>query len=146
MPATILKRRFQHRCFPVKIANFLRTLILKNICAWWRRCGVFIVNFEHISHFALVFLLWILNMWLPAGMDGKRKLLCYIQTRKYTDKIKALYLYFTEAVTRRCSVKKLFLKISQSSQESTCVGVSFLIIFFSFFIFLKRGSNTGVFL
>ena len=26
-----------------------------------------------------------------------------------------------EAVTRRCSVKKLFLKISQNSQESTCV-------------------------
>ena len=135
----------QHRCFPVKIANFLRTPILKNICAWWRRCGGFTVNFEHISHFALVFLLLILNMWLPAGMDCKPKLLCYIQTRKYTDKIKALYLYFTEAVTRRCSVKRLFLKISQSSQESTCVGVSFLIIFFLFFIFFKRGSNTGVF-
>ena len=23
----------------------------------WRRCGVFIVNFEHISHIVLVFLL-----------------------------------------------------------------------------------------
>ena len=27
----------------------------------WRRSGVFIVNFEHISHLALVFLLLILN-------------------------------------------------------------------------------------
>ena len=32
-----------------------------------RRSGVFIVNFEHISHLCLVFLLLTLNMWLPAG-------------------------------------------------------------------------------
>ena len=31
----------------------------------------------------------------------------------------------TEAVARRCSVKKEFLKISQKSQESTSVRVSF---------------------
>ena len=30
--------------------------------------GVFIVNFEHISHLVLVFLLLPLNMELPAGM------------------------------------------------------------------------------
>ena len=34
----------------------------------WRRSGIFIVNFEHISHLVLVFLLLILNMQLPAGM------------------------------------------------------------------------------
>ena len=28
---------------------------------YWRRSGVFIVNFEHISHLALVFLLLTLN-------------------------------------------------------------------------------------
>ena len=33
----------------------------------WRRSGIFIVNFEHISHLALVFLLLNLNMWFPAG-------------------------------------------------------------------------------
>ena len=30
--------------------------------------GVFIVNFEHISHFVLVFLLLTLNMWMPTGL------------------------------------------------------------------------------
>ena len=30
-----------------------------------------------------------------------------------------------EAVARRCSVRKVFLKTSQNSQENTCVGVSF---------------------
>ena len=32
-----------------------------------RRSGIFIVNFEHISHLILVFLLLTLNMQLPAG-------------------------------------------------------------------------------
>ena len=33
----------------------------------------------------------------------------------------------TETVSRRCTVRKVFLKTSQNSQEKTCVGVSFLI-------------------
>ena len=33
----------------------------------WSHSRVFIVNFEHISHFVLVFLLLTLNMQLPAG-------------------------------------------------------------------------------
>ena len=33
----------------------------------WRRSDVFIVNFEHISHLVLVFLLLALNMQLPAS-------------------------------------------------------------------------------
>ena len=36
-------------------------------------------------------------------------------------------LFDSEAVAQRCSVKKVFLKISQNSQESTCARVSFLI-------------------
>ena len=34
---------------------------------------------------------------------------------------------FTEAVVQRCSVKKVFLEISQNSQDNICVVVSFLI-------------------
>ena len=33
----------------------------------------------------------------------------------------------TKAVARRCSIKKVFLEISQNSQENTCARVSFLI-------------------
>ena len=36
-------------------------------------------------------------------------------------------LVATEAVAQRCSVKKMFLEISQNSQENTCARVSFLI-------------------
>ena len=32
----------------------------------------------------------------------------------------------TEAVARKCSVKKVLLVISQNSQENTCARVSFL--------------------
>ena len=34
----------------------------------WRRSGVFVVNFGHISHLVLVFLLLFLNMSLPPGL------------------------------------------------------------------------------
>ena len=33
----------------------------------------------------------------------------------------------TEEVVRRCSVRKMFLKILKNSQENTCARVSFLI-------------------
>ena len=36
------------------------------------------------------------------------------------------YLHQTEAVTRRCSAKKVFLKISPNLQKNVCVRVSFL--------------------
>ena len=37
-----------------------------------------------------------------------------------------LKISFPEVVPRKCSVKKLFLEISQNSQENTCVRVSFV--------------------
>ena len=42
-----------------------------------------------------------------------------------------------DAVVQRCSLKKVFLEISQNSQEKNCARVSFLI---------KRDSGTDVFL
>ena len=34
--------------------------------------------------------------------------------------------HITEALVRRCAVKKVFLEISQNSQEKTCARVCFL--------------------
>ena len=39
----------------------------------------------------------------------------------------SIFLKRTEAVARRCSVKKVFLEISQNLQENACARVSFLI-------------------
>ena len=44
--------------------------------------------------------------------------------------LKILFLFnkmYEEAVAQTCSVKRVFLEISQNSQENTCARVSFLI-------------------
>ena len=52
-----------------------------------------------------------------------------------------------EAVNQRCSAKNMFLKISQISQENTCVRVSFLIkLLVLAFNFIKKDFGTVVFL
>ena len=55
-------KQYTSKLIVVSMLHILLILILH-----WRRSGVFIVNFEHISHVALVFLLSTLNMQLPAG-------------------------------------------------------------------------------
>ena len=40
---------------------------------------------------------------------------------------KTLIWLMSEAVVQRCSVKKVFLKFSHTSQENTCARASFLI-------------------
>ena len=54
----------------------------------------------------------------------------------------------TEAAAQTCSVKNVFLEISQNSKENTCAAVSFLIKLqvSGPQLHLKRDSGTGVFL
>ena len=51
----------------------------------------------------------------------------YRKSWKSLPKLLLKTLRLTEAVIQRCSVKKVFLRISQISQENTCARVSFLI-------------------
>ena len=51
-----------------------------------------------------------------------------VSTNRYM-KIKILSPFYPELVVQRCSVKKVFLQISQNSQENACARVSFLIKF-----------------
>ena len=59
-----------------------------------------------------------------------------------------MYIWYeTEAVVWRCSVKKVFLEISQNIQENTCDRVYFLIkLQASTCIFIKGDCGIGVFL
>ena len=53
---------------------------------------------------------------------------------------------YLEVVARRCSLKKVFLEISQNSQENTCARVSFLIkLQASGLNFIKRETLAQVF-
>ena len=69
--------------------------------------------------------------------------------RVYDLKSSGRYTFFmnsTEAVAQRCSVKKLFLEISQNSYQNTCVRISFLIkLQASTCNFIKKESLAQVF-
>ena len=55
-------------------------------------------------------------------------------------------VFDAEAVARRCSVKKVFLEISQNSQENTCARDYFLIkLQAKAWNFIKKESLTQVF-
>ena len=54
-PATFLKNRHQHRCFPVNTAKFLRTPILKKTCE-----RLLLEYFEKVKHFLVTN--WLLEM------------------------------------------------------------------------------------
>ena len=72
-----------------------------------------------------------------SAIFGKTTMTRYILFRgKY--KLNVI-LRMLEAVARRCSVKKVFLEISQNSQENTCARISLI-------SYQKGDSGTGVFL
>ena len=50
-----------------------------------------------------------------------------LQRNSKTHSLTILVLLDAEAIFQRCSLKKVFLQISQDSQENTCARVSFLI-------------------
>ena len=139
-PAIVLKKRLQHKCFPVNIAKFFKTAFFsKNTSS-----GCFCKNIFENRVFVPVSLSCLLavqvcfycnhylfnNQWF-------HQLIC-----RTTDVEKL----GSEAVARRCSSKKLFWKISQNSQENTCARVSFLIRAWGLQLYSKRDSGTGVFL
>ena len=50
----------------------------------WRRSGIFIANFEHISHLALVFLLLTLNMWKKFACSPTWQVNIYFVENQYS--------------------------------------------------------------
>ena len=92
------KERLHSRCFPGKSLKFLRSPILENIGERrLQKIGSDTLSISK-SH----------NIVILQRMNG-------------------LILLRSEAVVQRCSVKRLFLEISQNSQKNTWVRVSFLI-------------------
>ena len=83
---------------------------------------------------------------VPFGLS-QRKTLC-IFGRMY--QFQNVNFETIEAVVQRCSVKKMFLEISQNSQENICSRVSFLIKLQAqvtgLQLYQKRDSGTDVYL
>ena len=74
----------------------------------WRRSIVFIVNFEHISHIVLMFLLLVLSRWMPAGIPDniyllkinngnirKRSEICSKLTKSHQNNVTVVFLLLT---------------------------------------------------
>ena len=59
---------------------------------------------------------------------GKSQNGCFKKTKhaEFSEDFKNTRVY--QGIRKKCSIKKLFLKISQYSQENTCVGVYFNIV------------------
>ena len=53
-------------------------------------------------------------------------LMLHFYTSCFLEFSESIGMEHSEAVVRRCSVNKVFLKISENSQENTCTRVSFL--------------------
>ena len=89
------------------------------------------------------------KLWL-LRYDNFRKIFCFnfltfasvlyfIQNVLDSSLFLRIYFFqFTEAAAQRCSVKKVFLKILQNSQENTCPSVSYLIKLLAEALFKKR--------
>ena len=72
---------------------------------------------------------------LESGREGLNKIMSnHLQKLNSLNVMKTVFVQFKTS-HRRYYIKKLFLKVSQNSQENVFVGV-----------LIKRGSNTGVFL
>ena len=69
----IKKNKWKRKLYVLLFFWALLTLLFQNVLTHsfaslnWRRSGVFIINFENISHLALVFLLLTLSNKMPAG-------------------------------------------------------------------------------
>ena len=80
----------------------------------------YLASMSHVSSYVTYF----------RDLCVKTGLICNLSENKclkLSSVIKKKGMNCIEAVFRRCSVKKVFLEISQNSQENTCVRVSFLI-------------------
>ena len=114
---------FFYICRP-QACNFIKKETLAQVFSW-----------EFCQTFKNTFV--IEDLWCP--------LLPSQMFLKYSSRIsieREILFRFKEAVVQSCSVKTVFLKISQKSQENTCSRVSFSLRPATL---LKRDSGAGVF-
>ena len=82
------------------------------------------------------------NIVIPTYLQMFFQLKWYCRRANYRNYSNKFCMASPEAVVQRCSVKNIFIKLTQNKQENTCVGVSFQ----RPATLLKRDFNTRVFL
>ena len=80
----------------------------------WRRAGLFNVNFEKISHLALVFLLLTLNKQLPAGHG-----FTFVNVAKCHNSFKTYNLFIDQSFSANIYLFKLNNRNTRKRRETT---------------------------
>ena len=68
-----------------------------------------------------------MEMWIKKMHNSRTKLNLKPKSKLQAIYPVLMYICSQEVVVQRCSIKKVFLEISQNSQENTCARASFLI-------------------
>ena len=100
----IVKKRLQHKCFPVGAAKFLKTLILKNI---WELLLLHLLSLlPHLStgqwefQSSVLCLIWFLLLIYFCTISGKPLLSCITMTQSYLNCwLEAVFSHFLEVST-----------------------------------------------
>ena len=116
-------------------------MVLRKISVLLNSFGVLTL----LSRFCRLPYIWFRKIWMTLLKGFKWKFTKFCSLVGIIFHISA---FFRNSVVRRCSVKKMFLKISQNSQENTCARASFSIKLQAsgLQLHLKRDSGTVIFL
>ena len=90
-----------------KVSAFLQILFPRKSKIWERRFFSVVNVWHSFTHWSIYFFNWTKKHWLKASTEESS--------------------VGSEAVVQRCSIKKVFLEISQNSQKNNCARDSFLI-------------------
>ena len=102
----------------------------------WRRSGVFIVNFEHISLFVLVFLLLTGSRYMPAGYVYVH---FYIWESGGLNLRERFLLKLMENIFGRNRLTEMVLFIRKGKVLSICASEKILLLYFYYFYGFVQG-------
>ena len=120
------------KCSSFNPINFTINFTILNIQTIWisltsMQLEVISSSFQLFLSFTTLAKLCLPPMQLFRQISYKNGKSCFDGLRVWFPSNLILIYENAEAVTRRCSAKKVFLQISQNSLENTCVRASFLI-------------------
>ena len=122
-----VKKKLRNMCSPVNIAKFLRTPFFTEHLPWlflWCTGYCFVQYWpkQTKTNLCRLFSFKIIAAYSGPILHKNFLVQCCFRCISATLSVRFSY---AEAVVLRCSVKNLFLKISQNSQKNTCARVSF---------------------
>ena len=102
-------------------------------------------TFWRVKYVSNLWILWVEKTYQGSHMLTKIPKILLLLTLFWRTELPD-YHKMTRSSHRRCSIKKVFLKISQNSQKNACAGFSFLIKLqiWELQLYSKRDSGTGV--